>query len=82
MESSHVDVKGPGVIDRKIECMAEEDKNNLAVLTSQHLRPISLWSLIQVTANFLAEHWGELVADLFVQLLFFISMIYLGCHID
>ena len=63
------------MIECKIECMVEEDKNNLAVLTSQYLRLISLGSLIQVTANFLTEHCGEVVADLFVQLLFFISMI-------
>ncbi|KAK0507514.1 hypothetical protein JMJ35_010037 [Cladonia borealis] len=43
---------------------------------------LSLWSPVQVTANFLTEHCGELVTDLTVQLLFYITMAYLGHHID
>ena len=82
VESFHADVKGLGVIDCKIECMAEEDNNHLAVLTSQHLRLISLWSLIQVIANSLREHCGELVADSNIQLLFFFAMYYLEHLID
>lgn len=35
---------------------------------------LSLWSLLQVTAHFLAEHCHELITDLTVQLLFFITL--------
>ena len=43
---------------------------------------LSLWSLVQVTANFLTEYCCEIMADLTVQLLFCIAMFYLGHHID
>ena len=43
---------------------------------------LSLWSLVQVTAHFLTENCGELIAELTVQLLFFMAMVYLGHHID
>lgn len=43
---------------------------------------LSLWSLLQVTYHFLAEHCHELITDLSVQLLFFIAMFYLEQHVD
>ncbi len=43
---------------------------------------LSLWSLIQVMAQFLTEQCGEFIAELTVQLLLLVTIAFLGNHID
>ena len=43
---------------------------------------LSLWSLIQVMAQFLAEQCGDFIAELTVQLLLLVTIAFLRNHID